>query len=72
MGQFRLNYMLIDHDYSSSESDVLLDTVVTIVRDVAVLQMLMHVCVCVITMLLLLLCGDTEMNPGSYTLECYN
>ena len=42
----------------------LLDTVVTVVCDVAVLQIFMHMCV--VTMLLLLLCGDIEMNPGPY------
>ena len=56
--------MLIDCDYSNSENDILLGTVVTVVCDAAVLQIFMHMYV--VTMLLLIPCGDIEMKPGPY------
>ena len=64
----RVNSGYVDRDYSSSASDVLLHTGVTVIRDITVLQMFMHVYV--VSVLLLLLCGDIEMNPGPVYIFC--
>ena len=66
----RVNSGYVDRDYSSSLSNVLLHTVLTVIRDVAVLQLFVHVYV--VTVLLLLLCGDIEMNPGPVYTLCPN
>ena len=59
MGQFRIGQVtLIDSDYTAIVKVIFYWTVVC---DIAVLQTFMHMCV--VTMLLLLLCGDIEMNP---------
>ena len=66
----RVNSGYVDRDYSSSLSNVLLHTVLTVIRDAAVLQLFVHVYV--VTVLLLLLCGDIEMNPGPVYTLCPN
>ena len=66
----RVNSGYVDRDYSSSLSNVLLHTVLTVIRDVAVLQLFVHVYV--VTVLLLLLCGDIEMKPGPVYTLCPN
>ena len=61
----------VDRKFISSTNYVvllLLHTVVTVMRDVAVLQTYMYV----VTVLLLLHCGDIEMNPGPVHKICPN
>ena len=61
IGSFNLRLSgCVDREFISSINNVvLLHTVVTVMRDVAVLQTYMYV----VTVLLLLLCGDIETNP---------
>ena len=63
----QVNSGYVDRDYSSSVSNVLLHTVLTVIRDVTALQLFVHVYV-----VLLLLCGDIEMNPGPVYILCPN
>ena len=53
---------------SSTNYIVLLHTVMTVICDVAVLQTYMYA----VTVLLLLRCGDIEMNPGPVHKVCPN
>ena len=64
----RANYY-VDHEFISSTNNVvLLYAVVTVMRDIAVLQNYMYI----VTVLLLLCCGDIEMNPGPMHKVCPN
>ena len=65
----RVNSGYVDRDYSSSVSNVLLN-ILTVICDVSVFQLFMHVYV--VTVLLLLLCGDIEMNSGPVYVLCPN
>ena len=59
----------IDREFISSTNNiVLLYTVMTVMRDVAVLLTYMYV----VTVLLLLCCGDVEINPGPVHKVCPN
>ena len=60
----------VDYEYISITDNVLLHTVVaiTVVCDATVLQMFMYT----VTVLLLFLCGDIEMNPGPVQIVCPN
>ena len=60
IGFFNSRVRCIGREYCSSTDSVSLHTVVSVVLDVTVLQMLMYA----ITVLLLLLCGDIETHPG--------
>ena len=63
----RVNYYFY-REFISSANHVLLHTVVTVICDTTVLQTYMYV----VTVLLLLLCGDIEMNPGPTIKVCPN
>ena len=59
----------VDREFiSSTNNDVLLYAVVTVMHDVAVLQTYMYI----VTVLLLLYCEDIEMNPGTMHKVCPN
>ena len=60
----------VDREYISSTDNVLLHTVVaiTVVYDVAMLHMFMYT----VTVLLLILCGDIEVNYGPIQIVCPN
>ena len=64
----RVNCYVNREFISNTNNVVLLHAVVTVMRDVAVLQTYMYI----VTVLLLLCCGDIEMNPGSMHKVCPN